>query len=42
MSNIVIEISYPPDTISFLDSKGLLVKIGKNFIAEVLAALSYK
>jgi hypothetical protein len=36
LSNLAMEIGHPPDTISFLDSKDLLVDVGNNFIAEVL------
>jgi len=36
LNNLSAEIGYPAESISFLDSKDLLVELGNNFIAEVL------
>lgn len=36
LTNLAADIGYPPESISFLDSKDLLVELGNNFVAEVL------
>lgn len=36
LTNLATEIGYPSETISFMDSKDLLVELGNNFIEEVL------
>ena len=36
LTNLATEIGHPAESISFLDSKDLLVDLGNNFIAEVL------